>query len=1287
MSGSMSMGQTYSRALSSTQAIRPGQGRQEERQKDEEKDREKAVNQEEVNKHYEKILEILDGGDEEQEGVLEERLVASIDFSKTQYNKLGFRWEVVENNFGQCLRIVVDENQEESVLNEYNNSSASSSLSKYTKGTQAKFQTLKGHRQCTVAEAILDGDFIIEIRRIVNEVEEAYGGAPEMDSKLKQFENDATDDKATLQLVLARKSRFDFVYKQRHCMGSAIHIAAMHSRGHEIIAKLIERQCSVHDEFSFNSRGSEGRALPIHLAAGVGNDNFGQIVDALMKEDAGTIQAKSALLGVKNKNGTLQRHDNYTALHEACMYQNLDAVKILLEKKADVHAVNYQGSTALHIVAKRGAWQVAKALVAGKSNLTVRDKKFQSTPLMDAVDHGHFQSDKLHLLSDKTFEDIRTVARLCPAAASTMLRDKSNKVHDSWKEALKLDVVQWIELMRLAPEAGEDVLEALTEDNPEVTDEFNHPLPRRARLHPDQDYTCQYVPYKEWDYIDKGVDTEIRRWQVKLAPGLGTGAGMTTSRTSASLFSDPLSVLSRMVREVPCKVFPDSAGDNSPGREVEATPETSSKGELVPVKIRRLSVPGFLCAGVFEVLRDTHDHHIFVKLQSQGLLEYAWKYLVRWHFYLNVVFRVFDIIVLGIWVYAPPTDEANRNSRRLAWSYLAVSIHRDTIYEFAEMYSSLHGLGLNWFGELDETVIQQPWAYFYNWRNGLDLATLFVMIVLVYMTAGDQRLDAYPELMATLAFSRWSVLAYSFRAWPFAGRRILPIIRSFVPMAGIFLVTAFFFMGFLHAFLALDLAATVNEDVKVDSYHDKQFSILVNSVRFLLLGDGDGVSMVLGLGGEENPDGNLVTFCFFVVATMTFCICILNLFIAVHGEAYDAAQEKAFTGFLQERASICLQAFQRPYWPPRFLRSKKKKRKPAVGRMPDEHTTIKRGHSKGDRNEEAPDPETTAAQFPKKIPNRQLVIFLMAVVVVPIWAALVVHTEAHPAWPALFFLVFVILADMILLQRPWEDGEDGNDWNYLWFSFRVDYDESRDWPSAAKQPRGGKIDGRLTALKTDNSVRFRQMKGEISGLDRRIHEHVGGLNDRVDKVKDRMESLDDKLDAVLNLVQSALCSQPDESPPHEVQGKQSGDTPNPLCSLDERQSILTFEPSALQAPSPFCLDRPSESKKTALFVGNSSQQAAQIATMVTFPPPPPPRIPSPEHLRPATTAASTKEDGAETFQAQDSTAKGGSTADASTVIKAQPAPPKAAPPPASALSLPPLPPLPKQEGGKPPLLE
>ena len=57
--------------------------------------------------------------------------------------------------------------------------------------------------------------------------------------------------------------------------------------------------------------------------------------------------------------------------------------------------------------------------------------------------------------------------------------------------------------------------------------------------------------------------------------------------------------------------------------------------------------------------------------------------------------------------------------------------------------------------------------------------------------------------------------------------------------------------------------------------------------------------------------GSPITFVLFTVAVIAFCICLLNLFIAVHGEAYDKAQETAHISFLQATAiSLHFSSFQ-----------------------------------------------------------------------------------------------------------------------------------------------------------------------------------------------------------------------------------------------------------------------------------------------------------------------------------------------------------------------------------------
>ncbi|CAE8612321.1 unnamed protein product, partial [Polarella glacialis] len=163
--------------------------------------------------------------------------------------------------------------------------------------------------------------------------------------------------------------------------------------------------------------------------------------------------------------------------------------------------------------------------------------------------------------------------------------------------------------------------------------------------------------------------------------------------------------------------------------------------------------------------------------------------------------------------------------------------------------------------------------------------------------------------------------------------------------------------------------------------------VLLGTVRLLLLGDGDGVDTVLGLY-DGNNTGNWITFCFLSVAVIWFCICMLNLFIAVHSEAYDQAQEKAQTCFLQERTAICLHFMLMPSWPP-----------PGWGSKFHLHRPV-------------------------------LVSLLINAVFLVVWAAVVTVEEIPTFVPAAVLLAGMILSGAVLAQPPWD--QDTIDQHYLW---------------------------------------------------------------------------------------------------------------------------------------------------------------------------------------------------------------------------------------------------------------
>jgi ankyrin repeat protein len=77
---------------------------------------------------------------------------------------------------------------------------------------------------------------------------------------------------------------------------------------------------------------------------------------------------------------TLKGNDDKIALHYAAMAGKLEVVKCLIEKGANVKAINKYGQTALHYAAMAGKLEVVKCLVDNGADVTIKDK-YDSTAL------------------------------------------------------------------------------------------------------------------------------------------------------------------------------------------------------------------------------------------------------------------------------------------------------------------------------------------------------------------------------------------------------------------------------------------------------------------------------------------------------------------------------------------------------------------------------------------------------------------------------------------------------------------------------------------------------------------------------------------------------------------------------------------------------------------------------------------------------------------------------------------------------------------------------------------
>jgi len=719
------------------------------------------------------------------------------------------------------------------------------------------------------------------------------------------------------------QSKYKLRYKARDITGTAIHVAALHLSPCfptcvDILSWLLEVQADLDEPCHFVSQGKQGRMMAIHLAAGRGNM---QMMKELLKANV-DVNRKTYIKGVDSA-GKPKDRENYTALHEACFFSNSDVqsamVEELIKQRADVNAENIDRQTPLHIAAKQGGDANCQQLAEAGAQLDKLDKKY-NTALDLAMESGRYAPHKLFHLTGRTLFDLLKVARLSPKGATELIRNyTSRKIEECWTARLSEEMLNpetraealknWIDLMMIAPSAGSDVIEALTVP-PRVRDQSHHSLPSRVSLPTGSSYLCQYVQDKVWEY-DSESNPQTPAWHSELCPGFQEDIRRPRSHSRPKGFQ-------RWCRYLYGKLTGQGDGahalprlqslSNEIGEAMNASTETNRNNvgaagfqetkhrNLIPVKVVMIRLPGIICPEVLHVLSSVKDRQIFAKIGVRAIVDFVWDSVVKWHYYSKTLIRIVVLIVLMCWVLGliPPGICLQR---KVSWSLVAVGTYLELFYEVLEAIGYI-------------VKLKKPHSYFSSVKNLGDYASSALGLALVHLSHINYRLEDWPIFLCIVVMGRWVMLTWTCRAFAWAGQKILPILQaSFAPMAGIILVTFFVFFGFWHSFAALTLGPA-------EHGADIQYQVVVSSLRMLVLGDGDGLNFILALyDGEE--DGHWITFMFFCVAVFFFCICLLNLFIAVHGEAYDKAQETAAVSFQQERAAICLHCLLMPTWPPR----------------------------------------------------------------------------------------------------------------------------------------------------------------------------------------------------------------------------------------------------------------------------------------------------------------------------------------------------------------------------------
>jgi ankyrin repeat protein len=106
----------------------------------------------------------------------------------------------------------------------------------------------------------------------------------------------------------------------------------------------------------------------------------------------------SAIAALIDANADINSHDsNWFPLDQAVFYRQVDTVRMLLEKKADVNFVCYNNSTALHTAAYIGNHEIVNMLIDNGAQVDIQEDDSGHTALMKSATKGYAEVVKILL--------------------------------------------------------------------------------------------------------------------------------------------------------------------------------------------------------------------------------------------------------------------------------------------------------------------------------------------------------------------------------------------------------------------------------------------------------------------------------------------------------------------------------------------------------------------------------------------------------------------------------------------------------------------------------------------------------------------------------------------------------------------------------------------------------------------------------------------------------------------------------------------------------------------------
>eukprot|EP00927_Polykrikos_kofoidii_P035843 TRINITY_DN30354_c0_g1_i1.p1 TRINITY_DN30354_c0_g1~~TRINITY_DN30354_c0_g1_i1.p1 ORF type:complete len:993 (+),score=136.71 TRINITY_DN30354_c0_g1_i1:119-2980(+) len=687
----------------------------------------------------------------------------------------------------------------------------------------------------------------------------------------------------SLQEFQNRFPEFFFEYKQRTFFCQPLHLAVLSSE--DLVGMLLKNRAEIGVQaWSFDYPDGRRGVQAIHLAAGEGSLKVLQ----LLLESKADVHEKATI-------GT-EKRDHYLPIHDAAWFGRVHHVDALLRKRALATAENSKGQTALHLAAELGYVELVEMLVgkippcsgqkgdegilnpslgrvcsvtyspeSGASEarelLKIQDNE-GNTPLACAALSHVFPQQSLHLFTYNLFNRERLdafneVARICPAAASALLRPSPcarNKfrfgfpedldacarkhVHSidaEWRQILVsgakngvLTVDTLTEFVEFSSSAAVDLIDALT-DEPEVANKQHQPLPLRAYI-PETSALCRMsIAYEldvAWTWCPYSKEHE---WHKTFAPA------------------------DRRAQEV---------------------------------QIRVMKLKGLANLRLIFALARTTNSLLFSKLVIHGLLDFVWIQ-ERAKFVLDMLGTAVATLALSCWILNLPQQSVDTDGLVVS-GFLWCVVASNSLTQIVLLAIS----GVACFKQLD-------FSYFLHWASvtKLQWATCICTMALAGFTRETLRPSSSDgSILAASSVLHWVELLYNLHAFQWTGKKILPILHSVQPIAGMLVIMAFLMSAITHCFWAMD--SQKRKDLA--SYE---------VVMFLLTGE-----LFLGVNDLETMDHGSRTWAIFlcIVSVFIFSACALNVFIAVLGDCYDYEQERLVATFFKSRANNCLQLLLRP---------------------------------------------------------------------------------------------------------------------------------------------------------------------------------------------------------------------------------------------------------------------------------------------------------------------------------------------------------------------------------------